>query len=55
MRGIIDPITLGFIIALFGATTAYLVKYYDIKPSTATDVEPIEFVVINDDPSDTMD
>ena len=29
MRGIIDPYTLGFIIALFGSSTAYLVHTND--------------------------
>lgn len=57
MRGIIDPITLGFLISLIGATTAYMTHKNDIQQSieTVTVMEEKEFVAVNSSGNEEMD
>jgi len=49
MRGIIDPITLGFLISLIGATTAYTIHKGDTQQSseTETNMKTKEFVAVD--------
>lgn len=54
MRGIIDPITLGFIISLIGATTAYTIHKGDVQKSseTETNIKTKVFVAVDSNDTD---
>lgn len=55
MRGFLDPYTLGFLLSLIGATTAYIVHQDDGEPATQTEKSSGQTNSADTDSSDDSD